>query len=191
MISPTIDFKLIASLKGKLRKGWTYESCIPQEALESIADHSYGTAMLCMAHCPEGLDSERAVMMALAHDFAESVVPDYTPKDNIAPEEKSRQERKVFENAGDAGLLELWLEYDAKLTPLAKFVYAMDKLDCLLQAHEYWRLYGLDLANWLPSLFDKIPAEFIDASFPEGHIGGYRIELIRKSGMPPRPRDGQ
>ena len=177
-----IDFKYIAALKGKLRKGWTYEACIPPEAIESVADHSYGTAMLCMTHCPEKLDSQRAFLMALAHDFAEAVVPDYTPHDKIAPEEKSRQEREVFEKAGQPDLLALWIEYDAQKTPLAKFVYAMDKLECLLQAHEYWKSYGLDLANWLPSLFDKIPAEFVDASFPEGQIGGYRIEQLRENG---------
>lgn len=175
-----IDFKYIAALKAKPRKGWTYEPCIPPEAVESIADHTCGTALLCLAHCPKGLDPHRAAMMALAHDFAEAVVPDYTPHDNVPLEEKSRQERKVFEEAGCPELLELWVEYDAQQTPLARFVYAMDKLDCLLQAQEYWRLYGLDLSNWLPSLLPKIPAELLKAAFPGGRVGDRQYIEVEK-----------
>jgi putative hydrolase of HD superfamily len=169
------DYAFVAALKGRRRKGWTYEKAIPSDDVESVAEHSFGTASLCLSLCPPELDREKAARMALAHDFAEASVPDYTPRDAIAPEEKFRQEKAAFERMAAPELMELWLEFEARETALARFVRAMDKLDCLLQALAYWRRYKIDLRNWLPSLLPAIPRRHLENLFPDGVVGPFRL----------------
>ena len=64
-----------ARLKGVRRAGWVEK--LGMESPESVADHSYATAMLVMARSDEeGLDTALALRMALLHDLAESETGD-------------------------------------------------------------------------------------------------------------------
>lgn len=132
-------FRLAGRLKETARAGWGLRGIAKPE---SVADHSFRLALLAFVLAPRaGLDRERCVAMALAHDLAECVVGDITPYDGVSAEEKRRREEEAMRRldalAAGAGLLGLWAEYDAAATPEARFVKELDKLETALQADEY------------------------------------------------------
>lgn len=127
-------------LKRVDRAGWVRNHI---ENPESVAEHSFGTALLALVLAPRfGVDTSKAVQMALVHDLAEYIVPDYTPSDNIPPEEKFRQEREAMELlcaklANGEELLRIWHECKAGKTKEARFVKQIDRLEMMFQAKIY------------------------------------------------------
>src|SRR5438445_13443732 len=83
-------FFIVSQLKKVPRKGWKQKVGI--EHPESVADHSYGTAMLAMV-CSDiiGVKTEKILKMALLHDLTESITGD------LMPEEISKQNKKTAE----------------------------------------------------------------------------------------------
>ena len=81
MSSPESLLRLLA-LKGVQRKGWT-RFPIPDAAVESVADHSYGVALLVLLLCPSKLDRAKAVEIALLHDLAEVATGDIIPSEGV------------------------------------------------------------------------------------------------------------
>ena len=77
---PPAVVEAIGRLKEVPRTGWL-DRDIPVEETESVADHSFGVAMLAWLLAPDELDRLRVVELALIHDLAESVVGDVTPYD--------------------------------------------------------------------------------------------------------------
>jgi putative hydrolase of HD superfamily len=136
-------FHLAGRLKETARAGWKLRGIAEPE---SVADHSFRLALLALVLAPKSdppLDVHRCVAMAIVHDLAESLVGDITPYDGVSADEKRRREEKAMRRlaslAGDAGLAELWAEYDAAATPEARFVKELDKLETAMQAAEYAR----------------------------------------------------
>src|SRR4051812_19574916 len=130
-------------LKETARAGWVLRGV---EAPESVADHSWRVALLALLLAPaaEGAPNPaRAVAVALVHDLAESLVGDITPFDGVDRAEKRRREEAAMLElsalAPDAGLLELWREYDAGESAEARLVKQLDALETALQAAEYAR----------------------------------------------------
>ena len=89
------------------------------------------------------------------------------PGTNSAPEQKSKLERSGFKyieslvQAHDPKLateiVEAWLDYEEGRTPEARWVKEMDKLECLVQAHEYeQRTYGAKDLSEFQGLASKI-----------------------------------
>ena len=147
---PKLDLALAAlRLKDVPRAGWTMHGI---EAPESVADHSYGTALLCLLYAADaGVDQARAVAIALAHDLAEAVTGDFANRaaDSDRPfreAEKAAAERAAMDAlvppAADA-VRELWLEYEERSSAEAVFVRDMNLIDMSLQAlaYEEWRRY--------------------------------------------------
>src|SRR5579863_4506443 len=84
-------FYLVSELKKVPRKGWI--SKVGIERPESVADHSYGTAMMAMVLSDSHtLDTEKILKMALLHDLAESITGDFMP------DEISKENKKIAEN---------------------------------------------------------------------------------------------
>ncbi|KAK6062213.1 HD domain protein [Cooperia oncophora] len=124
-----------------------------------------------------GLDVARAVMMSLVHDLAEAIVGDITPHCGISDEEKNDREDKaghefiaiqqiasyVPVNAVGDQWVELWREYEAQETLVAKVVKHLDKYDMVVQAFDYERKYGLDLEQF----FETTKSAFTIAPFVE------------------------
>ncbi len=145
----------LLGLKKVARRGWTRHA-IPEAAVESVADHSYGTALLAWLLCPCGLDLTRVMEMALVHDLAEIVTGDLTPSDGVPEQVKQRDEARALADllagarpgARGLGLLD---EYQAQTTPEARFVKAMDRLDMALQSRIYERDFQLNLAEFRES----------------------------------------
>jgi putative hydrolases of HD superfamily len=133
----------VLHLKQVFRKGWL-ERGLPPARCESVAEHSFGNAMLCLllAQQQPNLNVEKILRMALVHDLGEVYVGDLTPTDAVAPAEKYALEKqavlKILSDlpAGET-LLANWEEYEAQVTPEAQFVKQVDRLEFALQAAQY------------------------------------------------------
>ncbi|MBS1263680.1 MAG: hypothetical protein MAG715_00865 [Methanonatronarchaeales archaeon] len=129
-----VQFLLTAAgLKDEERTGWGLSGV---ESPESVADHSWGTALLCLLHAEDAyVDPGRAVAMALVHDLLEAETGDLLP----GTEDKRERERAALDamfpdDEGIRGLLE---EYATGETEIARFVKDMDLCEMCLQALKY------------------------------------------------------
>jgi putative hydrolase of HD superfamily len=137
-------FSAFYTLKRICRQGWL-NNHVPENLCESVAEHSFVVALLAMviadANFPD-YDINRIIRMALIHDIGEIYVGDLVPGSGIDPKKKHLLEKDafklVFKNIfkGD-DYLKIWEEYEKGVTPEAKFVKEIDKLEMLLQAFIY------------------------------------------------------
>jgi putative hydrolase of HD superfamily len=143
-------------LKELPRSGWLR---VPIDAPESVAAHSWGVAWLAVLLCPDTLDRERVMTIAIVHDVPEVRAGDITPHDGISRKEKKRRELEAATAlfAGEERLMEAWQEYEDNQTPEAQFVHQLDKLDMALQAVRYTRSRGADTTEFVESARAKIP----------------------------------
>ena len=139
-------FVRMMDLKGLYRQGWLKRG-VPELRAESVADHSFGTALLALLladHLGEtdefaGLDPHRCIEMALIHELGEVYAGDITPADGVPKEEKYRREREALVRVV-AGLpeaerfLALWEEFEAGTSPEARFIRQLDRLEMGIQA---------------------------------------------------------
>ena len=89
-------FYVISELKKVSRKGWKEKVNIDKP--ESVADHSYGTALMAMIFSDiNNLNTEKTIKMALLHDIAESITGDFTPNE-ISKENKMAIENEVMKD---------------------------------------------------------------------------------------------
>jgi putative hydrolase of HD superfamily len=135
----------LCHLKQLYRQGWLRRG-VPSERCESIAEHSFGVALLALwlAHATPDLDVDKAVCMALLHDLGEVYAGDIIPSDGVSEAEKHRLEaeavnRILYRLAGGRGFIDLWDVFEAGLTPEARFVRQIDRLEMGLQAAVYQR----------------------------------------------------
>ncbi|MEM3769149.1 MAG: HD domain-containing protein [Nitrososphaerales archaeon] len=136
--------KLIGNLKNIKRAGWMEKVGIKEP--ESIADHSFRTAILCMLFGDmKKLNTLKMLKMALIHDVCESIIGDLIhPKD-----EKEELRKRNLENNAMMKILSLlpkdirrkyskiWKEFQDGVSIEAKIVKEMDKLEMAFQALEY------------------------------------------------------
>jgi putative hydrolase of HD superfamily len=164
-LSPEL-IEAIGRLKEVPRTGWLDRGISPEEA-ESVADHSFGVALLAWLVAPDDLDRAHVVELALLHDLAESAVGDATPYDretlitldpdtrrnwlnqrHIRTDEqraaKQARETAAIESLADslpenqrALLRERWAELSERATPESRFVKQMDILETWLQSRRY------------------------------------------------------
>jgi putative hydrolase of HD superfamily len=138
-------FDHVASLKRLRRQGWLNHA-VPDP--ESVADHSYGVALLALVYAERlGLDRGKAASIALLHDLAESVIGDITPADGVSARDKSEAEQHAMEEIladvdPGGGLLDLWRDFTGGRTPEAVLVKDLDRLDLAFQARWYERETG-------------------------------------------------
>ncbi len=131
---------IIGILKRIPRTGWVE---VGVHQAESVADHSFRTAFLCMVYADiEALDTLKLLRMALIHDLPEAVLGD------LMPSQKNAQTKEVEKNAIHKILgllpetlmenyLEVWNEYEEAKTREAKAVRQLEKIEMALQAKEY------------------------------------------------------
>jgi putative hydrolase of HD superfamily len=133
-VQPIIDFiRELDKLKGVERK----TRPLGLARFENSAEHSWQLAVLAMAlsRFAEGpIKIERVVSMLLLHDIGE-----IDTGDTIAYATEGMEQRKIAEQAavkricailsGELGdkFESLWQEFEAELTPEAKFAHAMDR----------------------------------------------------------------
>ncbi len=143
--NPIVRFYFeVYALKSLYRQGWLRQG-VPREKAESVADHSFGTALLgfliAEQYFPE-LDSSKVMRMGLMHELGEIYVGDITPHDHVLLEEKHKLEKDGVVRVlswlpRGKEYVKLWEEYEARETPEAKFVKQIDKLETALQAEVY------------------------------------------------------
>ena len=142
-------------LKEVSRRGWFDK--LGMNNPESVADHSYATAVLTMIYSDEdGLDTAAALRMALLHDFAESEIGDLVPG-SISREEKLRREdsamARILESLPpriSCMYADAWREYRFGKSKEAQLVREADKLEMAIQASRYARP-SLDVEPFLES----------------------------------------
>ena len=135
-------FYLVTELKRVQRKGWI--SKVGIENPESVADHSYGTAIMAMVFSDlHQLDTEKILKMALLHDLAESITGDFMP------EEISKETKKTAEGDAMKEILSMlpnnlaceydkaWQEYIQADTKESILLHELDKLEMAIQAAKY------------------------------------------------------
>lgn len=143
--SPELSALLQAfQLKKLFRQGWLKRG-VPEAACESVADHTFGVALLALlAPAPAGPapDRFRAAAMAVVHELGEVWTGDITPVDGVSKEEKARREAESLDRvlAGlplAAEIRELWDDFEAGESPEARFVRQLDRLEMGVQAAAY------------------------------------------------------
>jgi putative hydrolases of HD superfamily len=137
-------FNTIEKLKRVKRAGWAREG-VPDS--ESVADHSFGTALLCYMLADDlKVNKDKLVRMALVHDLAEEEAGDIVSrrgtKTVYSLNNKFRAEKKVmtklFSNIKNgAEYVNLWLEFEEGKTREAIILKQIDKLEMVFQALDY------------------------------------------------------
>ena len=163
-------FKTVANLKKISRQGWIDKLSIDRP--ESVADHSYSMAMICMVLSDLGnLNSEKIIKMTLLHDLAESEIGDYTPEQLNKEKKNSLEDEafyKIIKNLPDViklQYLEIWQEYQENNSAEAKMVHQIDRLEMALQA----KIYEKDghSKEKLESFFESAEIEITDPKLKE------------------------
>jgi putative hydrolase of HD superfamily len=140
-----LKFLLFAGrLKSQQREGWVKK--LKMANVESVADHSYRTALMAMVFGDmKGLDTEKAMKLAILHDLPEAIVGD------AIPGERPKTEKEALESAAMNRLLArlpaklkaeysvIWRDFIACDSPEAELVRQLDKLEMAIQATEYGR----------------------------------------------------
>ena len=167
-----IKFYLIANrLKEKIRTGWI-EVNISSKRLESVAEHIYGCLMLAIAIDSEyklDIDMYKTFKMIALHELEETIMKDFTIRDNISPEEKIELGRKCVIEATDGlikqeEIVDLLDEFNKHETKESLFCYHIDKIECDFQAKIYDLKGEFDLKEALVDLeyFGKAGEEIRD-----------------------------
>ncbi|MDE1769255.1 MAG: HD domain-containing protein [Thaumarchaeota archaeon] len=135
-------FYLVLELKKVPRTGWKNKVNI--EHPESVADHSFGTAVMAMVLSDlQKLDTQKILKMALLHDLAESITGDFMP------EEISRETKNIAERDAMKEILsklpgniteeydKIWQEYLQANTKESILLHEIDKMEMAIQAAKY------------------------------------------------------
>ena len=149
----------VLRLKALPRAGWLRVGIAHPE---SVAGHSWGLAWLVLVLCPDELDRERALSLAVVHDLPEILAGDITPHDAVSPAEKRRKETAAADRlfADSPQLRALWQEYDDHSTPESRLVHQLDKLDMALQAVRYQQDHDTDTREFIRSALSRLsPAQ--------------------------------
>lgn len=149
-------------LKALYRQGWLRNG-IGESQCESVADHSFSTALLAWIMAREtrpDLDANRVLQLALLHEAGEVLVGDITPTDGISADRKTALESDavavLFAGLPTGGYRELWQEFEAGETPEAGFVKQIDKVEMALQAWCYRHIAGMNPADFLASTLEAV-----------------------------------
>lgn len=146
-------YVLCNKLKDVVRTGWV-DWKVQRERIESIAEHIFGVQMLAIAMKSEyeyDIDIMKVLYMLAIHELGESIIGDLT-QFQISKEEKEKIEHEavhgILSSLLDGKQIEeLFLEFDARETPEAKFAYQCDKLECDIQSKLYDQEGCVDLAH--------------------------------------------
>ena len=135
-------FEISGILKRIQRTGWVEVGVYEPE---SVADHTFRTAMMCMLYADiEGLDVLKVLRMALIHDLPEAVIGDLTPaqknEETKGDEETAMQDiLNLLPAHQRETYIQVWKEYQQGQTKEAKAVQQLEKIEMALQAKEYER----------------------------------------------------
>jgi putative hydrolase of HD superfamily len=161
----------IAHLKNMFRQGWLKRE-ISENICESVAEHSFGVAMLSMLLLPQRpeLDALKVIRFALIHDLGEVYAGDVTPHDGVPKVDKVKMEQVAVEQilgklAAGQDLLAAWHDYESQATPEARFVKEVDRLELVMQTAIYQQSTGLDGTEFYRGVADVIKSSPVIEEF--------------------------
>ncbi|XP_053674887.1 5'-deoxynucleotidase HDDC2 [Anopheles nili] len=133
--------EVLGNVKHLKRTGWVLRNV---KDCETVSGHMYRMAMMSFfLEENHGLDRTRVMEMSLVHDLAEGIVGDITPYCGVSREEKLLKEFSAMADIASLlgpnkdKMMALFNEYEEGMTPEAKFVKDLDRLDMVMQAYEY------------------------------------------------------
>ena len=137
---------LLEQLKCNTRHSWTSSG-----RQESVAEHSWRCAVLAWLlrdEFPEA-DMGRVMEMCLVHDFGEAVTGDIpvfqkTDADEAVEADAVTRMLSPLPPSRRAALTALFAEIDARETPEARILRAIDRLEVVIQHNE------ASLSTWIP-----------------------------------------
>lgn len=131
-------------LKSTVRTGWAKKG-VPNP--ESVSDHCWRVALLATLLAEDfKLNKEKIIVMSIIHDIGEVTIGDVRweqGKEVIGNQIKKHEDeleavKELFGKDKDSQqYINLWKEFNDQITPEAKFVKGLDKLDMAMQALEY------------------------------------------------------
>jgi len=151
-----LDFlETLSKAKMIPRSGWISHG-VGLLDVESVADHSFSTALLALLLADletqrgRRVDAERVARMALLHDLSETLTfdiskgyLDYLGKRGKAIKDEMEEAawkhilKGITETKLRSGYARLQYEFDAEQTLESRIVHAADRLDILLQVVEF------------------------------------------------------
>ncbi|MBQ1084172.1 MULTISPECIES: HD family hydrolase [unclassified Nocardiopsis] len=151
---------------------------------ENSAEHSWHLALSARTfaeYAPEGTDIDRAAEMLLIHDIVEIDAGDTFLFDQVNTETQDERERAAADRLFPllpedqaTRARELWDEFEARLTPEARFARAVDRLAPMLANWHNeggaWVRFGVTKAQVLEKV--KLVSEGSEA------LGAYATALI-------------
>jgi len=147
-------YSQVATLKLLPRTGWLQRGVA---GVESVAEHTYGVAMLALlaGDAVGGLDRGKLLAIALLHDLAETLLGDLpaSARRIIGAESKHIAERRALEELlahtpDRERYLQLWAEYADGGSAEARLVKGLDRIEMLVQALAYERAGNRNLAEF-------------------------------------------
>ncbi|MBT8171351.1 HD domain-containing protein [Candidatus Bathyarchaeota archaeon] len=135
--------EIVGILKRTKRSGWINVGIYQPE---SVADHTFRTAFLCMIYADlYSMNPLKLLRMALIHDLPEAITGDLMPSQKT---KKTRENEKksvlkilnILPLEQRENYLVDWKEYQEGKTKEAKAVHQLDKIEMALQAKEYEKL---------------------------------------------------
>jgi len=160
-VQTILDFLALSEgLKRELRHSWLSDG-----RRESVAEHSWQMALMAIIahpHLEEPVDLGRTLEMIVVHDLVEALVGDVPYFDTSERKrlKKQREAQAIEEIRGRLGpptgerIKALFLEFEDRETPEARFAGALDNLEVQIQ-HNL-----ADMATWTPAeyalIYDKI-----------------------------------
>lgn len=168
MVMKVDFFEVAGNLKSIKRAGWKrYNIANP----ESVADHSFRTALMTMVLADKKLNVNKSLKMALVHDLGESIVGDVPERKGTDFKSKLKKESSALKKlaifSGSNEIFSLWNEYENNKTKEAKFVQEINKLEMALQAYEYERRYGIKLNEFFADAKNAIKTPSLAKLFNE------------------------
>lgn len=133
-----LDFiKEVDKIKSIIRKSQHFSD----DNYENDAEHSWHIALMAVTlseYSNEKIDILKVVKMLLIHDIVEIDTGDIyiyskTPDDSINELKAAERIFGILPKEQGADFLNLWKEFEERLTPEAKFANAIDRLQPILQ----------------------------------------------------------
>jgi len=143
----------MGQLKRVKRSGWWIAGV---KDPESVAEHTFRTAVIAYLLARlEGVDTGKAVLMALFHDMPETrtndahrIVRRYAKWDEVDRKAVDEQSKRP-PNEMATQMATLFEEFEKEASPEAKVVRDADLLECIVQAREYQALGYRDVVDWI------------------------------------------
>jgi len=143
----------MGQLKRVKRSGWWIAGV---KDPESVAEHTFRTAVIAYLLARlEGVDTGKAVLMALFHDMPETrtndahrIVRRYAKWEDVDRKAVDEQSKRL-PNEMAMEMATLFEEFEKEASPEAKVVRDADLLECIVQAREYQALGYRDVVDWI------------------------------------------